>query len=94
MRERENINSFKIFFTFTWFMCLTVLTTDMYVYHKCAWCPCRPAGGIRDSRTGITDDYVLSCEFYRLNIDPIQEQKCAPNCLAISTAPRDCEFSM
>jgi hypothetical protein len=37
-RERKTINSFKKILHLFALRVLSVLPTDMYVYHMCAWC--------------------------------------------------------
>lgn len=44
---------------FNW--CLHVLSAYIYVYCVCAWCPERPAYGIKLSETGIQSVWEMPC---------------------------------
>lgn len=37
------------------------------------WCPKKPVDSVESSGTGVTGSFELPCEFWELNLGPLQE---------------------
>lgn len=74
-----------------YFMCTSVLSACMYVYHVHAQCPWIPEGGIRSSGTGVPHGCEPLRGYWELSLGPL---KAASGCdhKAISPVPIETVF--